>query len=598
MERAADFFETTPEGFALRDVVVRLARPDEVCRWNRVVDRHHYLGFKQFAGRGLRYVFTWRGRWIGAAGWQTGAFRCAPRDRWMGWRRKEPFERLHLIGNHTRFVILGGRRAFRGLASFALLRMQRRLSDDWKAAYGNPLLVAESFVSPTKFRGTLYKAANWKYVGRSKGYARANGRYTDPHGEAKDLYVVPLRRDACRRLRDRAPLPAAWELRATQSGRPARELRSMYQHFAALSDFRRAQGRKHGIASVLCVILLARLANRHGAVAAARYAKAMTQKDLAQIGAWKNPDTGRYEPVSKSTVHRVLQNTDPAWIEEALRRWAQPRLRVGHAIAVDGKRIRGANRTGEDQYETVSRIEHGTGMPVSILNDPDEGGEIAAVHAALETAPVAGRLLTLDALHTTRETARLIVETHGADWMMTVKGNAPKTFETFESINWETTSTGRYSEKPTLEHGRIEQRSIEVFTPPAKMINDPHVKQIFRVTRRVEFKKSGKRTMEHAYGMTSVAADRASPQQLLTWNRGHWVVESHHPIRDTTFREDDSMLRARNAPANNAIINTLAIAVIIHNQRKLPQPFHSFADARHHYADKRKQVLHAVTRPG
>ncbi len=289
-------------------------------------------------------------------------------------------------------------------------------------------------------------------------------------------------------------------------------------------------------------------------------------------------------------MHRVLQNPDPAWIEEALRRWAQPRLRVGHAIAVDGKRIRGANRTGEDQYETVSRIEHGTGMPVSILNDHDEGGEIAAVHAALETAPVAGRLLTLDALHTTRETARLIVETHGADGMMTVKGHAPKTFETFESIHWETTSTGRYRETPTLEHGRIEQRSIEVFTPPAKMIHDPHVKPIFRVTRRVEFKKSGKRTMEHAYGMTSVAADRASPQPLLAWNRGHWVVESHHPIRDTTFREDDSMLRARNAPANHAILNTLALAVIIHNQRKLPQPFHSFADARHHYADKRAQA--------
>ncbi len=276
--------------------------------------------------------------------------------------------------------------------------------------------------------------------------------------------------------------------------------------------------------------------------------------------------------MSKSTVHRVLQNTDPAWIEEALRRWAQPRLRVGRAIAVDGTRIRGANRTGEDHYETVSLIEHGTGMPVSILNDHDEGGEIAAVHAALETAPVAGRLLTLDALHTTRETARLIVETHGADWMMTVKGNAPKTFETFESIHWETTSTGRYRETPTLEHGRIEPRSIEVFTPPAKMIHDPHVKPIFRVTRRVECKKSGKPTMEHAYDMTSVAADRASPQPLLAGNRGHWVVESHHPIRDTTFREDDSMLRARNAPANHAILNTLPLPSSSTTRGSCPSP--------------------------
>ena len=596
MKAAPEFFQTTPEGFDLREVDVRLARADEVCRWNRVVDRHHYLGFKQFAGRGLRYVFTWRGHWIGAAGWQTGAFMCAPRDRWIGWRRDEQFARLHLIGNNTRFVILGGRRVFLGLASFALSRMVRRLSDDWEAAYGNPLLVAESFVAPTRFSGTMYKAANWTRVGASKGYARASGRYTDRHGEVKDLYVFPLRRDACRRLRDRALLPSAWELKAPQSGRSAQELRSIYQHFAELSDYRRAQGRKHSIASVLCVILLARLANRHGPVAAARYAKRMTQKELEQIGAWKNKATGRYEPVSKSTAHRVLQNTDPSWIEDALQRWAQPRLQVGRAIAIDGKRIRGANRTGEDHYETISLIEHGTGMPVSMLNYHDEGGEIAAVHAALETAPVAGCLLTLDALHTSRETARLIVETHNADWMMTVKGNASETFETFESIDWETTSTGSYCEKPALEHGRIEQRSIEVFTPLAKMINYPHVKQIFRVTRDVEIKKTGKRTTEHAYGMTSV--EEASPRQLLEWNRGHWVVESHHYIRDATFLEDNSMLRSGNAPANNAIINMIAIAVIIQNKRKLPKPFNSFADMRHHYADSRKQALRALARPG
>ncbi len=299
--------------------------------------------------------------------------------------------------------------------------------------------------------------------------------------------------------------------------------------------------------------------------------------------------------MSQSTVHRVLQNPGPAWIEEVLRRWAQPRLRVDPATAVDGACLRGAHRTGTDPDETVSRIEHGTGMPVSILHDSDEGGEIAAVHAALETAPVAGRLRTLDALHTPRETARRIVETQGADGMMTVKGHASKTFE---SIHWETTSTGRYRETPTLEHGRIEPRSIEVFTPPAKMIHDPHVKPIVRVTRRVECKKSGKRTTEHAYGRTSVAADRASPQPVLAGNRGPWGSNAIPPSATATFREDDSRLRARNAPANHAILHTLALAVILHHPRKRPQPFHRFADARHPYADPRKQVLHAVTRPG
>ena len=71
------------------------------------MDQHHYLGFKRFAGRGLRYVFEWRGRWVGLAGWQSGAFKCRPRDRWIGWKQEFLFTRMHLIANNTRFLILG-----------------------------------------------------------------------------------------------------------------------------------------------------------------------------------------------------------------------------------------------------------------------------------------------------------------------------------------------------------------------------------------------------------------------------------------------------------------------------------------------------------
>ena len=61
------------------------------------MDQRHYLGFKRFAGRGLRYVAEWRGLWIVLAGWQAAALKCAPRDRWIGWRGKKMFQRLHLI---------------------------------------------------------------------------------------------------------------------------------------------------------------------------------------------------------------------------------------------------------------------------------------------------------------------------------------------------------------------------------------------------------------------------------------------------------------------------------------------------------------------
>lgn len=134
----------TPAGFSLDQVVVRLVRPDERITWDVLMDQHHYLGFKRFAGRGLRYVAEWRGRWIALAGWQAAALKCAPRDRWIGWRGKKMFKRLHLIANNTRFLVLGERGVFANLASCMLGAMLRRLSDDWQQQYGHPLLVVEA----------------------------------------------------------------------------------------------------------------------------------------------------------------------------------------------------------------------------------------------------------------------------------------------------------------------------------------------------------------------------------------------------------------------------------------------------------------------
>ncbi len=120
---------------------------------------------------------------------------------------------------------------FPNLVSHALAAMTRRLSADWEAAYGNPLLVAETFVNPAHFVGHTYQAADWQHLGRTKGFARANGRYTDPHGQPKDLYVQPLRRDAQRRLRDPAPLPAALAPHpgGGASSRRTPALRSLYE---------------------------------------------------------------------------------------------------------------------------------------------------------------------------------------------------------------------------------------------------------------------------------------------------------------------------------------------------------------------------------
>ena len=422
-----------PADFVLDEVVVRLVRPDERVKWDALMDRHHYLGFKRFAGRGLRYVAERNGRWLALAGWQAAALKCRPRDLWIGWRSKEMYRRLHLIANNTRFVVLAERGVFANLASWMMSAMLGRLSDDWQGQYGHPLLVVESFVDPAQFAGTMYAAANWTCVGNSKGYARCNGHYTDPHGKPKRLYVCKLRRDARRILRRSGELADCWQARAEATTGNDIDRRSLYEELKELPDHRRAQGRKHSVATVLAVYLLAALANMRGPVATADYARALSQEELKLLGGWRNRATGRYEPPTKSVIHRVVMNADPEALEATLHRYAKPRLPVPvaqtqrQALAADGKRIRGANRNGTVRYETATLVEHSSGVPLASLNFHDRNGELAAVGALLEVTPIAGALITLDALHTTREVAASIVAQHRADYLLTVKRNCPET---------------------------------------------------------------------------------------------------------------------------------------------------------------------------
>ena len=345
-----------PDGFHLRDVSVRLARSEERTRWDALMNQHHYLGFKRFADRGVRYVFKWRGNWVGLASWQSGAFRCRPRDQWIGWKQKIQFTRQHLIANATRFLILGAPGCFPNLASFALAAMVQRLSADWSTAYGHSLLLAETFVDPSKFCGLMYMAAGWTRLGRTKGYARANGRYTDLHGVSKDTHVFSLRRDTRRRMcaPDHLPGPLLPNPVGCASVPPPNRLGSLYEELLRVPDFRHAQERKHTIASVFAIVIGARLAGIGTGVGAAQFA--LNQTELEALGAWFNRKTKQYEPPSKPVIYRVLEMADPAAIETVLKRWSTPRLNINAVLAADGKRLRGANRIGD---VTTQVVKHG-----------------------------------------------------------------------------------------------------------------------------------------------------------------------------------------------------------------------------------------------
>ena len=201
--------------------------------------------------------------------------------------------------------------------------------------------------------------------------------------------------------------------------------------------------------------------------------------------------------------------------------------------------------------------------------DADEGekrtNEIGTVIPLLETVPdIAGRTVTADALLTQRALASYLLG-RSADYMFTVKGNQPTLNDDIRLLLDETIARRApdfTDESPKPEHGRRERRSIWVSSELNDYLNFPGVGQVFAVRRETVEVKSGKRRCETAYGVTSLSAQAASPERLLSLNRGHWAIEATHHILDWSFDEDRSRIRSGHGPENMTLLRRFAIGLI------------------------------------
>lgn len=168
--------------------------------WNYLVHYYHYLGLPRLVGAHLRHLVFINAQVVACLGWASAAWRVRDRDIFIGWNELTKRKHLYLIANNTRFLILPWVQ-IKGLASKVLSLSLKRLSSDWQKSYGHPIYLAETFVDPARFKGTCYRAANWKYVGRTKGSAKRGNTY-HYHGQSKDIYLYPLHPHFRRLLND------------------------------------------------------------------------------------------------------------------------------------------------------------------------------------------------------------------------------------------------------------------------------------------------------------------------------------------------------------------------------------------------------------
>jgi hypothetical protein len=166
--------------------------------WVRgVLARYHYLSFNGAVGENLQYVISdSQGRRLACLVFGAAAWKCQDRDQFIGWSAEQRERNLALIANNTRFLVLPFV-AVRGLGSWILGQINRRISQDWQTKYGHRVVLVETFVEQARFRGTVYRAAHWQRVGATTGRTRQD-RHTSIQVAVKDIYVHPL----CRSFRE------------------------------------------------------------------------------------------------------------------------------------------------------------------------------------------------------------------------------------------------------------------------------------------------------------------------------------------------------------------------------------------------------------
>jgi len=158
--------------------------------YNSLIHRYHYLGYRQIVGAHLKYMAFLNGQVVACLGWGSPAWRVACRDQFISWSDQIKEKNLHKIAQNTRFLILPYVK-IPHLASHLLALNIRRLHQDWPTYFGHPLYLLETFVDQNRFKGTSYKAANWIYVGQTKGFNK-KGLGSAYHGIIKDVYLYPL----------------------------------------------------------------------------------------------------------------------------------------------------------------------------------------------------------------------------------------------------------------------------------------------------------------------------------------------------------------------------------------------------------------------
>jgi predicted transposase YbfD/YdcC len=346
----------------------------------------------------------------------------------------------------------------------------------------------------------------------------------------------------------------------------AMRLPSLKDALAEVPEFRQARGRRYDLLPVLLLCCVAVMCGARSQAAIADWGRNYGARWLERLG------IRRQRGPSQPTLHRLLRGLDCRKLEQAVTKWAEEVLRrlsgrgrALEALALDGKTLCGSQQQGAEAVHLLSALSHRLGVVMAQVAVSDHANEIGHADELLRAVVLEGRVVTSDALLTQREVARSILD-RGGDYLLAVKENQPTLLEdialVFEHAR-RLSDTIREARSADQHGGRITERRLRASTALQGYTDWPGHEQVLELRRTVTEKRSGKTRQEVAYAITSLSASRASARQLLKLWREHWHIENRlHWVRDVTFDEDRSQVRAGRIPQVMAALRNAAISLL------------------------------------
>lgn len=346
----------------LQEIILQPVQQNEQKRFQFLMAAHHYLGALPKIGHTLWYVASFQGQWLALICFSAAAWKCAARDQWIGWKYRYQYDRLHLIANNSRFLILPEHR-IPNLASRVLSLCERRISDDWQKRFGYPLLLLETFVDPQYFHGTIYRAANWFYVGDTQGFRRirqgSRQGYSATPQQPKRIFVRPLMQQAQAHL-SQSILNPIYCYGAPKIMLTADQMRSLPDFFADIPDPRRKQGRRHSLSTILAIAAGAVLCGMEGYKAISGWAQDLGPKARERFGCRRRQ--GVRQVPSRTTFRETLIRVDPDRLDLALQGWNAQFANEDEGLAIDGKTMCNAIDEAGRQTHILGVVGHESGL--------------------------------------------------------------------------------------------------------------------------------------------------------------------------------------------------------------------------------------------